>query len=346
MGGAVDDPALTTTLAGIPLRNPVGLAAGFDKSCARLDALGSLGFGYVVGGTVTRAPRSGNPHPRIVRDPARRAIVNAMGMPNPGAEAVARNLTRTPRTAPRFVSIADEPVADTVATAELLEPFVDGIELNASSPNAGWEHASSHTGELVRAVRARTSKPLFVKIPPPSAGERATSTVSMATAARDAGASAIVCTNTVPVVDARMSTGRGGLSGGRSRPRRRGSSPRSSMRPAAACRWLRAAGSSRRMSPPVPGRGGDRRPGLHGPDLRGARPSGGPHARPRRGGPDDGLARSDRRIRAVEEPGSPGTCVASAWPWRARCAASRPWRQICPTSSQFHQPPPSGWRAW
>jgi len=214
IGGAVDDPALTTTLAGIPLRNPVGLAAGFDKSCTRLDALGSLGFGYVVGGTVTRAPRRGNPHPRIARDPARRAIVNAMGMPNPGAEAVARNLTRTPRTAPRFVSIADEPVADTVATAELLEPFVDGFELNASSPNAGWEHASSHTGELVRAVRARTSKPLFVKIPPPSAGDQATSTVSMASTARDAGASAIVCTNSVPVVDARMSTGHGGLSGG------------------------------------------------------------------------------------------------------------------------------------
>jgi dihydroorotate dehydrogenase len=213
IGGAVDDAALTTTLAGIPIRNPVGLAAGFDKSCAHLDALGSLGFGYVVGGTVTRAPRRGNPRPRIARDPARRAIVNAMGMPNPGAEAVARNLARTPRTAPRLVSIADEPVADTVATAELLEPFVDGIELNASSPNAGWEHASSHTGALVRAVRARTSKPLFVKIPPPSAGEVANA-VSMATAARDSGASGIVCTNTVPVVDARMSTGRGGLSGG------------------------------------------------------------------------------------------------------------------------------------
>jgi dihydroorotate dehydrogenase len=63
-------------------------------------------------------------------------------------------------------------------------------------------------------LRARTSKPLFVKIPPPSAGEQAASTVSMATAARDAGASAIVCTNTVPVVDPRMSTGLGGLSGG------------------------------------------------------------------------------------------------------------------------------------
>jgi dihydroorotate dehydrogenase len=215
IGGAVDDPALRTTLAGISLRNPVGLAAGFDKTCAHLDALGSLGFGYVVGGTVTRAPRRGNPPPRIARDPARRALVNAMGMPNPGAEAVARILARTARTAPRFVSIADEPIADAVATAELLEPFVDGIELNASSPNAGWEHASSHAGELVRALRARTSKPLFVKIPPFSARDDVrTSSVSMATAARDAGASGIVCANTMHVTDARMSTGRGGLSGG------------------------------------------------------------------------------------------------------------------------------------
>jgi dihydroorotate dehydrogenase len=214
IGGVVDDPALMTSLAGISLRNPVGLAAGFDKTCAHLDALGSLGFGYVVGGTVTRAPRPGNPHPRIARDPARRAIVNAMGMPNPGAEAVARNLTRTARTAPRFISLADEPVGDAVATGELLEPFVDGIELNASSPNAGWEHASSHTGELVRALRARISKPLFVKIPPLFARDQGASTLSMATAARDAGASGIVCSNTMPVTDARMSTGRGGLSGG------------------------------------------------------------------------------------------------------------------------------------
>ncbi|TMK36128.1 MAG: dihydroorotate dehydrogenase 2 [Actinobacteria bacterium] len=215
IGGAVDDPALMTTLAGISLRNPIGLAAGFDKTCARLDALGSLGFGFVVGGTVTRAPRRGNARPRIARDPSRRALVNAMGMPNPGAEAVAHILARTARTAPRFASIADEPIADAVDTAELLEPFVDGIELNASSPNAGWEHASSHVAELVRALRARTSKPLFVKIPPFSGeDEERTRALSMATAARAAGASGIVSANTVPVVDTRMSTGRGGLSGG------------------------------------------------------------------------------------------------------------------------------------
>src|SRR5262245_4946047 len=166
LGGAVDDPSLVTTLAGVRLRNPIGLGAGFDKGCTRLDALGELGFGFVVGGTVTRAPRRGNPAPRIARDPARRALVNAMGLPNPGAEAVARSLARRARTAPRFVSIADEAVDDATATLEILEPLVDGFEINASSPNAGWEHAGDHVGALVRALRPRTSKPLLVKVPP------------------------------------------------------------------------------------------------------------------------------------------------------------------------------------
>ena len=67
IGGAVDDPSLRTSLAGIELRNPVGLAAGFDKRCAVLGSLGSLGFGYVVGGTITSKPRAGNPKPRIAR---------------------------------------------------------------------------------------------------------------------------------------------------------------------------------------------------------------------------------------------------------------------------------------
>src|SRR3954453_3868313 len=74
IGGVQDDPALRTSLAGIELRNPVGLAAGFDKRCRALGALGRLGFGYVVGGTITREPRTGNPQPRIARNPSRQAM--------------------------------------------------------------------------------------------------------------------------------------------------------------------------------------------------------------------------------------------------------------------------------
>ncbi len=55
------DPTMNDQLAGIELANPVGLAAGFDKLCRRLNAFGRLGFGYAVGGTITWAPREGNP---------------------------------------------------------------------------------------------------------------------------------------------------------------------------------------------------------------------------------------------------------------------------------------------
>ena len=69
IGHAADEPSLATEFCGLPLATPIGLAAGFDKTCAHLGALGSLGFGYVVGGTITRAARAGNPKPRIARSP-------------------------------------------------------------------------------------------------------------------------------------------------------------------------------------------------------------------------------------------------------------------------------------
>src|SRR5262245_23972220 len=65
IGHAVADPSLVTSIAGVQLANPVGLASGFDKACERLASLGSLGFGYVVGGTITLRPRSGNARTRI-----------------------------------------------------------------------------------------------------------------------------------------------------------------------------------------------------------------------------------------------------------------------------------------
>ncbi len=216
IGGAVDDPALRTELAGIPLRNPIGLAAGFDKTCGHLDALGSLGFGYVVGGTVTRRPRDGNPRPRIVRYRARRSLTNAMGLPNPGAAAVARTLARTARTCPRLVSIADEEIEDAVAGFELVEPLVDGLEVNASCPNVSWgrdRDNEAHLRELVTALRARSNKPLLVKLPPFVTATEREVVLALARIATDAGAAGLTASNTRPVRDVRLAVGVGGLSG-------------------------------------------------------------------------------------------------------------------------------------
>jgi hypothetical protein len=79
---------------GIDFPNPVGLAAGFDKSGASFNALAALGFGFVEIGTVTAEPQPGNPRPRLFRLPADRALLNRMGFNNPGAEAVARGCAR------------------------------------------------------------------------------------------------------------------------------------------------------------------------------------------------------------------------------------------------------------
>jgi len=216
IGGAVDDPSLRVTLAGIELGNPVGLAAGFDKACRHLDALGRIGFGYVVGGTITRHPREGNPKPRIVRYPGRASMTNAMGLPNPGAEGAGQNLARTRRTAPRFASIADQDVPDVLATHALLEPHVDGIELNASCPNVSWGRDRDNEGHLAGILRdlgARRTKPLFVKLPPFRTEVEREVVLALARITQEGGADGLTCSNTRPVGDPRLATGGGGLSG-------------------------------------------------------------------------------------------------------------------------------------
>jgi dihydroorotate dehydrogenase len=218
IGGAVDDPALRTSLAGIGLRNPIGLAAGFDKRCRALGSLGRLGFGYVVGGTITSKPRAGNPQPRIARYPSRDAMVNSMGLPNPGPRAAAEALRAGPRTAPRFVSLADEDLASVLGSFAALEPQVDAVELNASCPNVSWgrdRDTEQHLHQLTSALAARTTKPLVVKLPPFTPGRQAErdAIVALAGVAAAAGAAALTCSNTRAVADRRQAVGRGGLSG-------------------------------------------------------------------------------------------------------------------------------------
>ncbi|MDP9296841.1 MAG: hypothetical protein M3O88_09150, partial [Actinomycetota bacterium] len=219
IGGASTDPVLERTLAGLTLRNPVGLAAGFDKRCSRLDALGALGFGYVVGGTLTSAPRGGNPKPRIARYPERSSMTNAMGLPNPGVAAVAEKLSRrggSPAPAPRLVSLADEEVHAVRRNLELLLAHVDGFELNASCPNVSWGRdvdTETHLRRLLSAVRERGGKPLFVKLPPFETRAEREAVLALASLAVEAGADGVTCSNTRPVADPRLSTGRGGLSG-------------------------------------------------------------------------------------------------------------------------------------
>jgi len=215
LGGVARDPGLRTSIAGLEVENPIGLAAGFDKTGARADALGRLGFGYVVAGTFTRRPRAGNPKPRIARDRDLASLVNAMGLPNPGAEVAAATLARARRPAPVLASIADEAIGDATECHALLEPHVDAIELNASCPNVSWgrdRDNEAHLSELLVALSSRR-RPLFVKLPPFATPVEREVVLALARIAVDGGADGLTCSNTRPVVDRRLATGVGGLSG-------------------------------------------------------------------------------------------------------------------------------------
>ena len=206
-----------TTMGTLPLRNPVGLAAGLDKRCAFLGALGDLGFGYVVGGTVTRHPRPGNPRPRVLRLAKSESVINALGFPGDGLEAAVRRLGRLERRPARvLVSIAGLEEEEIVECLVGLEPLTDGIELNVSSPNTAglrrFHDPSALRGLLGRLNDARTG-PLFVKIPPYAGEEEREGVLGLVGVCREAGVDGVTAANTVPVEDARLAVGRGGLSG-------------------------------------------------------------------------------------------------------------------------------------
>jgi dihydroorotate dehydrogenase len=220
----VDDPRLEVDWCGMRLKSPLGLAAGFDKDCRALGSLSLWGFGYLVGGTVTEQPRPGNPKPRLLRYPERESLMNALGFPGQGLEAAARRLEEAgPATAdtPVVVSIAGTTVQEVVACHRRLEPLVDAIEVNISSPNtAGLRvfHEPDALSDLIRRVSDGRSKPLMVKLPPyPASGavgdDEIEHALSLARACVDAGVDALTVANSRPTEDAGLAMGSGGLSG-------------------------------------------------------------------------------------------------------------------------------------
>src|SRR5690625_2602751 len=88
-------PSLPSTLCGLPLKNPVGLAAGLDKNGAYIDALGNLGFGFIEVGTVTPQPQAGNPKPRMFRLPREQALINRLGFNNQGLSVFIANVQKS-----------------------------------------------------------------------------------------------------------------------------------------------------------------------------------------------------------------------------------------------------------
>ena len=214
------DSTLKTNVAGIDLPSPVGLAAGYDKNCRVLKSLIDLGFGFVCGGTITLAERSGNPPKRMVRISESDALLNSLGFPGEGLARIRPRLARLGRyRSQTFASISgsiEEQIAECYRT---ITPLVAGIELNISSPNTvGLRvfHDPARLRDLVELLRKSETRPtpLLVKLPPwtNEPDERRTA-LALAETAVSSGADGLVIANTVPVEDGRLAVGKGGLSG-------------------------------------------------------------------------------------------------------------------------------------
>src|SRR6187455_3110521 len=139
---AARPPACAVHAMGLEFPNPVGLAAGLDKNAEHVDALASLGFGFLELGGVTPRPQPGNPKPRLFRIPEAQAIINRFGLNSVGIDAFCENLQR--RTSRIVVGVnigknkdtPNENAADDYALCfEKLYPLVDYVTLNVSSPN-------------------------------------------------------------------------------------------------------------------------------------------------------------------------------------------------------------------
>ncbi len=138
-----ETPACLVTHAfGLSFPTPVGVAAGLDKEASWFEQLGALGFGSVEVGTVTAQPQDGNAPPRLARLVRDRALVNRMGFPNPGADAVARRLGCRGRSPIVGVNVGKSMSASLDAAerdyregVRRLAPAADYLALNVSSPN-------------------------------------------------------------------------------------------------------------------------------------------------------------------------------------------------------------------
>lgn len=182
------------------LRNPVIAASGcFGYGQEYAGIIDVQRLGAFVSKGITPRPRQGNPMPRIAETPA--GMLNAIGLQNPGIHGFIKKYPRLWETwpVPGIVNISAEAVEDYAMMARLLDeqPGIAAIEVNVSCPNIaaggycfGWDAQMS--AEVTRAVRARTTLPLIVKLSP-----GAVDIAEVALAVEEAGADAVSLINTL-----------------------------------------------------------------------------------------------------------------------------------------------------
>ena len=214
----VQDSRLEQSLWGLNLKNPVGLAAGFDKNGVAADIWANFGFGFAELGTVTCQPQPGNPQPRLFRLTQDSAALNRMGFNNQGAAAMAARFQRAqkqpsfdalrPMPQSRFplginlgkskVTPLEQAAADYLESFKLLKDWGDYFVVNVSSPNTPGLRSLQDAAGLSTILEIlqqenRGIKPILVKIAPDLESEDLASILDLAKTYQLAG---IIATNT------------------------------------------------------------------------------------------------------------------------------------------------------
>ena len=229
----VNIKGLEREVFGIKFRNPVGLAAGFDKNGEYIEALSDLGFGFIEVGTVTPLPQPGNDKPRMFRLEPDGALINRMGFNNKGVDTLAERLRLLKAKNTGIVvggnigknknTPNEEAVNDYIKCFDRLFDVVDYFVVNVSSPNTPGLRALQEKEplmELLNTLQQRNSKnnisrPILLKIAPDLTNEQLDDIIEIV---KQTGIAGVIATNTTIdrsslVTEEVLRSEAGGLSG-------------------------------------------------------------------------------------------------------------------------------------
>jgi len=203
-----EHPDLVQEVAGLRFRNPVGLAAGFDKNAEMVDELEALGFGFIEIGTVTPKPQPGNEKPRLFRLKADKGLINRMGFNNKGAAVAAAKLRQRKSKILVGGNIGknkdtpnEEALSDYLICFRELFDVVDYFVVNVSSPNTPGLRELQEKAPLTalltelqkRNTEKFTPKPIFLKIAPDLTTSQLDDIIDIV---QETGIAGVIATNT------------------------------------------------------------------------------------------------------------------------------------------------------
>jgi dihydroorotate dehydrogenase len=177
----IEDQRLERNLFGLTFKNPVGLAAGFDKNAVLYNELANFGFGFIEIGTVTPKAQAGNPKKRLFRLKDDQGIINRMGFNNEGLEPAISELRKNKgkiiiggNIGKNTYTLPEDYTKDYLECFNALHPYVDYFVLNVSCPNVGSHEKlndKDYLEELISAVQKANKtfekqKPILLKIAP------------------------------------------------------------------------------------------------------------------------------------------------------------------------------------